>query len=65
MNLPRSKMWIPFAAAMVTVSLFWVLPAPGYVTNLLETFKEFPPPQKAASFTIDRVLDMLQTPMGK
>jgi hypothetical protein len=42
-----------------------LLPAQSYVGKFLETFKEFPPRQKAASFTIDQVMEMLQTPMGK
>jgi arylsulfatase len=35
---------------------FIVLAAQGIVTGFLETFREFPPRQKAASFTIDQAL---------
>jgi hypothetical protein len=38
-----------------------VLAAMGIVTQFLETFKEFPPAQRAASFTIDQVVEKLQT----
>jgi len=31
----------------------------GYVGQFLKTFQEFPPCQKAASFTIDQVLQKL------
>ncbi len=41
-----------------------MLPAQGYVGKFLQTFKEFPPRQKAASFTINQVMEMLQTPTG-
>ncbi|GAL18120.1 hypothetical protein JCM19235_6673 [Vibrio maritimus] len=36
-----------------------------YVGKFLETFKEFPPRQKAASFNLDEVMDKLQTPTNK
>ena len=38
------------------------MPAQAYVGKFLATFKEYPPRQKAASFTIDEVLQMLQQP---
>ncbi len=31
----------------------------GFGAQFLETFKEFPPRQKAASFTIDQVMEHL------
>jgi arylsulfatase len=31
------------------------------VGKFLETFKEFPPRQKAASFTIDQAMEKMQT----
>jgi len=43
---------------------FALVPAQVYVGNFLETFKEFPPRQKAGSFTIDQVMEKLQTPAG-
>jgi hypothetical protein len=39
------------------------LPAQTYVGKLLATFKEFPPRQKAASFTIDQVMEQLGAPV--
>jgi arylsulfatase len=35
-------------------------PAQQYVGEFLETFKEYPPRQKAASFSVDQVLEKLQ-----
>jgi len=64
----------PYERASITSNTYWdwyldraflLLPAQGYVGKFLETFKEFPPRQKAASFTIDQVMEMLQEPMGK
>jgi len=36
--------------------LFLLVPAQAYVAEFLETFKEFPPRQKAGSFSLDQVL---------
>jgi arylsulfatase A-like enzyme len=41
--------------------LFLLVPAQQYVGQFLNTFREFPPRQKAGSFGIDRVLESLQT----
>ena len=38
---------------------FLVVPAQEIVAEFLGTFQEFPPRQKAASFTIDQVMDKL------
>jgi len=43
---------------------FLLVPAQAYVGKFLETFKEFPPRQKAASFSLDQVMDKLSTPGG-
>lgn len=40
--------------------VFLLVPAQAYVAQFLETFKAFPPRQKAASFSLDQVLDSLQ-----
>jgi arylsulfatase len=59
----------PYERATVTSNTYWdwyldhvylLLPAQGYVGQFLATFKEFPPRQKAASFTIDQVMQSLQ-----
>ncbi len=44
--------------------VFLLIPAQVYVGNFLKTFKEFPPRQKAASFTVDQVMEKLMTPAG-
>ena len=59
----------PFERADVTSNTYYdwlidndfiVLAATALVTQFLETFKEFPPRQKAASFTIDQVVAKLE-----
>lgn len=61
----------PYEKASITSNTYWdwyidrvflLLPAQAYVAKFLETLKEFPPRQKAASFTIDQVMEQLQTP---
>jgi len=42
--------------------MFALVPAQAFVAQFLETFKEFPPRQKPASFTIDQVMERLQPP---
>jgi arylsulfatase len=44
--------------------VFFLVPAQTYVARFLETFKEFPPRQKPASFSIDQVMEKLQTAGG-
>lgn len=39
--------------------------AQAYVGQFLQTFAEFPPRQKAASFTVDQVMEQLQTPVNR
>jgi len=62
----------PYERGMVTSNTYddWFLdrvyllmPAQDYVANFLMTFKEFPPRQKAASFSLEKVLEAL-TPQG-
>jgi len=43
---------------------FLLVPAQAYVAKFLETFKEFPPSQKAASFSLDAVMDKLSSGGG-
>jgi arylsulfatase len=40
---------------------YLLVPAQTYVGRFLATFKEFPPRQKAASFSLDQVMEKLQT----
>jgi arylsulfatase len=41
-----------------------ILPAVGYVSQHLATYKEFPPRQKAGTFGLDQVLQKLQESGG-
>jgi arylsulfatase len=43
--------------------VYLLMPAQVYVGNFLRTFKEFPPRQKAASFSLDKVMEKL-SPSG-
>jgi arylsulfatase len=63
----------PFERADVTSNTYYdwfldhdyiALAATSIVTDFLGTFKEFPPRQKAASFTIDQALEKMQNMMG-
>ena len=44
--------------------LFALVPAQAYVAQWLESFKAFPPRQKAATFGIDQVMDKLTSSAG-
>jgi arylsulfatase len=59
----------PYERADITSNTYWdwtidhaflFVPAQAYVGKFLESFKQFPPRQKAASFTIDQVMEQLQ-----
>jgi arylsulfatase A-like enzyme len=63
----------PYERGMVTSNTYddWFLdrvyllmPAQAYVARFLETFQEFPPRQKAASFSLDQVMEKLSPPGG-
>ena len=43
---------------------YLVFAAQVIVTRFVDTFQEFPPRQKAASFTIDQALEKMRTPMA-
>jgi arylsulfatase len=43
---------------------YLMIPAQPFVGKLLETFKEFPPRQKAASFTVGQVMEKISAPLG-
>ena len=43
---------------------FLLVPAQAYVAQFLKTFKEFPPRQKAASFSLDEVMATLSGAPG-
>jgi arylsulfatase len=44
---------------------FMLVPAQAYVCKFMATFKEFPPRQKAASFTIGRAMEQLGAPVNE
>ncbi len=44
--------------------VFLMVPAQKYVREFLETFQAFPPRQKAASFSLDQVMENLSAPAG-
>ncbi|MEN8790011.1 MAG: arylsulfatase, partial [Flavobacteriaceae bacterium] len=44
--------------------IFLLVPAQVYVGNFLESFKEFPPRQKPASFSIDQVMEQMKNSGG-
>ena len=57
------------AMACTAASTDWMLdrayllvPAQVYVGKFLQTFREYPPRQKAASFSLDQVMETLQSP---
>ena len=63
----------PYERAQITSNTYydWMLdrayllvPAQDYVAQFLATFKEYPPRQKAASFSLDQVMEKLTTPAG-
>jgi arylsulfatase len=63
----------PYERSQVTSNTYydWLLdrayllvPAQAYVGEFLATFREYPPRQKAASFSLDRVLEELQSAGG-
>jgi arylsulfatase len=63
----------PYEQATITSNTYWdwyfdrsfaLYALPDVVGEFLATFEEFPPRQKAASFTIDKALEMLQKPHG-
>ncbi|MEM7172846.1 MAG: arylsulfatase, partial [Pseudomonadota bacterium] len=44
--------------------VFFLVPAQQYVGQFLSTFQEFPPRQKAASFSLDKVMEKLSATPG-
>ena len=63
----------PYERAQVTSNTYYdwlidraylLVPAQTYVANFLMTFKDFPPRQKAASFSLDQVMEKLQSGAG-
>jgi arylsulfatase A-like enzyme len=69
LNLRRD----PYERAPITSNTYYdwlidhaylMVPAQEYVAQFLATFKEYPPRQKAASFSLDQVMEKLTEPSG-
>jgi arylsulfatase len=63
----------PYERADITSNTYWdwvldhayiMYGAQAYVAKFLETFKEFPPSQRAATFTIDQAMEKLKQSLG-
>ncbi len=63
----------PYERAQITSNTYYdwlidraylLVPAQDYVGQFLATFKEYPPRQKAASFSLDQVMEKLSDPGG-
>jgi arylsulfatase A-like enzyme len=63
----------PYERSTITSNTYWdwyfdhvylLVPMQTYVGQFLATFKDFPPRQKAASFTIDQVMEELAQPVA-
>ncbi|WP_420854609.1 arylsulfatase [Sneathiella marina] len=63
----------PYERAQITSNTYYdwlidrvylLVPAQEYVGQFLKTFIEFPPRQKAASFSLDKVMEQLATPVN-
>ena len=63
----------PLERATITSNTYWdwlfdhaflLVPAQQIVGRFLATFKDYPPRQKAASFTVDQILEKLQEGIG-
>jgi arylsulfatase len=61
----------PYERSTITSNTYWdwyfdhvylLIPMQTYVGEFLATFKKYPPRQKAASFTIDQVMESLSNP---
>ncbi len=63
----------PYERAQLTSNTYYdwlidraylLVPAQVYVGRFISTFREFPPRQKAASFSLDKVMEKLSDPGG-
>ncbi|MEO1129939.1 MAG: hypothetical protein AAFX05_09590, partial [Planctomycetota bacterium] len=63
----------PYERAQITSNTYYdwlidraylLVPAQTYVGQFMETFREFPPRQKAASFSLDKVMETLESGAG-
>jgi hypothetical protein len=61
-NLTVYKVQFFFALLLAPSIIYLMLPAAEYVGEFLSTFKDYPPRAKAASFSLDQVMEQLTTP---
>jgi arylsulfatase len=63
----------PYERADITSNTYWdwtirhaflAVPTQALVGQFISTFKEFPPRQKPSSFSVDEIMEQLQTPQG-
>jgi len=63
----------PFERAQLTSNTYYdwlidraylLVPAQAYVAQFMETFRDYPPRQKAASFSLDKVMETLESAGG-
>ena len=63
----------PYERAQITSNTYYdwlidraylLVPAQAYVGKFLMTFKDYPPRQKAASFSLDKVMEQLTSSGG-
>jgi len=64
----------PYERADITSNTYWdwmidrafaIYGSQALVAQFMQTFQQFPPRQKAASFTVDQAMEKLQTPTGQ
>ena len=63
----------PYERAEITSNAYYdwmidrayiVVPAQTYIGSFLMTFKDYPPRMKAATFSLDQVLEVIKNPAG-
>jgi arylsulfatase len=64
----------PYERADITSNTYWdwmfdhiflLVPAQTFVAQFLQTFQDYPPRQKAASFSMQQVLDRMEATLGR
>jgi arylsulfatase len=64
----------PYERADITSNTYWdwmfdhiflLVPAQTFVAQFLQTFQDYPPRQKAASFSMQQVLDKMEATLGR
>jgi arylsulfatase len=63
----------PYERADITSNTYWdwmfdhvflLVPAQAFVARFLETFRDYPPRQKAASFSVQQVLEKMEATLS-